>query len=126
MRTGSYLNAFFKGRQEREFAWFGLGATLPAISTDAQRAARQIVTALRRGESERILTLPAQLAARMHGAFPGLTHWLMEVANRMLASHEGGSRDVIPGKEAEQRLNSWLYRLVPGLGRSAAKEMLEV
>ena len=96
MRTGSYLNAFFKGRQEREFAWFGLSATLPGMSMDAQRAARQIVTALRRGESERILTLPAQLAARIHGAFPGLTHWLMEVANTMLPSHEGGSRGADP------------------------------
>ncbi len=49
MRTGSHLNALFKGRQGREFTWFSLGATLPFISMDAERAARQIVESTRSG-----------------------------------------------------------------------------
>jgi short-subunit dehydrogenase len=28
MRTGSFLNALFKGNQKEEFSWFGLGARL--------------------------------------------------------------------------------------------------
>src|SRR5947207_4943379 len=41
MRTGSHLNASFKGDHRREFAWFSLGAALPIFSIDANRAARQ-------------------------------------------------------------------------------------
>jgi short-subunit dehydrogenase len=61
MRTGSFLNAFFKGRQEKEFRWFSLGAALPLVSMDARRAARQIVDATRRGRAERVLSVPATL-----------------------------------------------------------------
>src|SRR5207253_3425233 len=43
MRTGSYGNALFKGKHEAELTWFALGASLPGISMDAERAARQIV-----------------------------------------------------------------------------------
>ena len=39
MRTGSYINATFKGEQEREFAWFALGDNLPFSSMDAEHAA---------------------------------------------------------------------------------------
>ena len=53
MRTGSYVQAHFQGQQEREFPWFALGATLPLISTSAERAARQIVRATQRGAAKR-------------------------------------------------------------------------
>lgn len=39
MRTGSYLNAEFKGQRNREFTWFSLGDSLPFVSMDAERAA---------------------------------------------------------------------------------------
>ena len=49
MRTGSHLNARFTGRAGKEFTWFSLGASLPLISMDAERAARQIIAAVRPG-----------------------------------------------------------------------------
>ena len=73
MRTGSYVNALFKGDQEGESKWFSLGASLPGISMSAKRAARQIVTAVKRGESERVLSGPAKLLSKFHGIFPGAT-----------------------------------------------------
>src|SRR5205807_4694011 len=45
MRTGSFLNAEFKGDDEREAAWFSLSASLPGPSMSATRAARQIISA---------------------------------------------------------------------------------
>ena len=45
MRTGSHVNATFTGQQEREYAWFSLGASLPLVSIDAERAASRIVRA---------------------------------------------------------------------------------
>jgi NAD(P)-dependent dehydrogenase (short-subunit alcohol dehydrogenase family) len=39
MRTGSHVRAEFAGRKNQEFTWFSLGASLPLISMDAERAA---------------------------------------------------------------------------------------
>ena len=62
LRTGSYGNALFKGDKPGEYAWFGLGDNLPGGSISAERAAREIVTATRRGEAERILSAAGQPA----------------------------------------------------------------
>ena len=46
MRTGSHVRAEFAGLQNQEFTWFSLGASLPLVSMDAERAAGQIVAAI--------------------------------------------------------------------------------
>lgn len=121
MRTGSYLNAYFKGRQERESAWFSLGATLPVISMDAERAARLIVRATERGESERILSWPANVLARFHGLFPGTTADLLSLVNRLvLPSPTGPESGKIRGSEAQERLDSRVVSVLTTLGRKAA------
>ena len=84
MRTGSHLHALTKGQHEAEYGWFSLGASLPLISMDAERAAQQIVEAARRGESVRFLGATAALAARFHGLFPGTTVELLGLVNRLL------------------------------------------
>ena len=33
MRTGSFLNALFKGRREAEVSWFSWGSSLPVVSS---------------------------------------------------------------------------------------------
>src|SRR5215211_2397982 len=48
MRTGSHLRALTKGQHEVEYGLFSLCASLPLISMDAERAAEQVVQALRR------------------------------------------------------------------------------
>jgi hypothetical protein len=93
MRTGSPLNAFFKGRHEAEFTLFSALASLPLVSMDAARAARQIVRATKRGEAERILSVPANVLARFHGLFPGLTADLLGAVNRVLPAPAAGTGD---------------------------------
>ena len=51
MRTGSHEQALLTGRRDAEFTWFSLAASLPLASMDAERAARQIVAAVRAGGS---------------------------------------------------------------------------
>jgi len=127
MRTGSHLNAEFKGRQDLEFAWFGLGASLPGISMDVERASGQIVHAIRTGESHRILTASAQFAARFHGAFPRLSAAVLKLVNRfVLPGANGGSHDHVRGFEAERQLDSALHRTLTSMGRSAAERMNEI
>jgi NAD(P)-dependent dehydrogenase (short-subunit alcohol dehydrogenase family) len=135
MRTGSYLRALFKEPQEREFAWFALAANLPIASMDAERAAREIVTALKRGEAERVLTLPALLGARFHGLFPGLTTDILAVVNRFLPrAPERVASDAVPGgggapagmtlgEDVERRARSRLLGVATTLGRSAAERL---
>jgi NAD(P)-dependent dehydrogenase (short-subunit alcohol dehydrogenase family) len=120
MRTGSYLNAFFKGRQADEFRWFGLSSSLPAITMSAERASAQIIETIRTGRPERVLTTPAQLLARFHGAFPELSQAILKLVNRVvLPTGEGGSADKVSGREAEGRLGP-LFSTLTALGKAAA------
>lgn len=125
MRTGSHLNAYVKGKQEAEAVMFSLAASLPVISMDAERAARQVVTAMKRGQSEIILSLTANTAARVYGLMPGTAQHVLAVVNRFLpkeSSTRAGSASV---REAQERLPTGaargLLRGVTGLGMSAAK-----
>jgi len=84
MRTGSYVHAAFKGDSEKEYAWFGAGSTSPLTTMSADRAARRIVRAIARGDSEIVLTLSAKLAARANGIAPGLVSFFTKMAGRLL------------------------------------------
>jgi NAD(P)-dependent dehydrogenase (short-subunit alcohol dehydrogenase family) len=86
MRTGSTYNARFKGRHRREFAWFHLADSVPGLSIDARRAARQIIEACRRGDPELIITPAARCAVMMNGMFPNVVARAMRVVNALLPS----------------------------------------
>jgi NAD(P)-dependent dehydrogenase (short-subunit alcohol dehydrogenase family) len=122
MRVGSHLNAWFRGDQKQEFAWFSTAACLPALSMSAERAARQIVSATKRREALRILGLPANVLERMHGLFPGLTDRVMALVNRGMPamSRSGGMTDA-RGVDLEPELRSRLRDLLIRPGREAAQ-----
>jgi short-subunit dehydrogenase len=126
MRTGSAVNALMKGRREQEFTWFSLGASLPLVSMDAERAARQIVRAAKRGEAERILSIPAALLARFHGLFPGLTTNLLGLVNRVLPRPGAETPGSAPstaerGMDVQRRVRSPLFHFATTWGRKAAR-----
>lgn len=121
MRTGSALNAFFKGPGERMFGLFSPMASWPIISMDAERAARRIVQAVKRGESEIILGLPANLAARFHGLFPGLTADLAGLANHLLPRADGPETSAERGMELYRRLSNPILDRAIGWTLSAAR-----
>jgi short-subunit dehydrogenase len=112
MRTGSPRNAFFKGNNEAEYAWFSISDALPILSMNAQRAARRVVDACARGDAEIILTAPAQVAAIIHGLFPDLTVDMLGVMNRFLPSPGGIGTDVRTGKESKSKASpNWVTAL---------------
>ena len=59
MRTGSPLNATFKGRHPKEFAWFAISDSLPLATINATRAAGQILESCRRCDAELVITVQA-------------------------------------------------------------------
>lgn len=119
MRTGSPANALFRGRQEAEFTLFSLMSATPLTTMSAHRAARRIVSALRRGERSVTLTWQANLARAFHGLFPGSTAALMGAVNRILPTAPDEPRRQQPG----MRLNTPLAPSpVTGLMNRAAIE----
>ena len=125
MRTGSHLKAEFKGSHADEYAWFAAGATTPLVSIGVERAARSIVRATLRGDSEKILSVPADLLARVHGLLPGLTSELLGFINRLLPGAGGTSGGTRVGEEIESGFNSRMWKIVTKLGQKAAETMNE-
>jgi hypothetical protein len=110
MRTGSFAQAKFKGQQVKEAEWFTLGTTLPGFSMDAARAARQIVDAVKHGDREKTLTLPAKAIALMNGLLPGgVTQVLSTVASLVLPD---------PAKSATAKKGGDLWRYMSPAIRS--------
>ncbi|HEX2572433.1 MAG TPA: SDR family NAD(P)-dependent oxidoreductase [Polyangia bacterium] len=99
MRTGSPVNAFFKGQSGREYAWFTLGDITPLTAMSARRAARRIVLATRRGEAEVTLSWQARLLRLTHDIFPSLTSEILTFVNRLLPDAEGAGTQEMRGSE---------------------------
>jgi len=125
MRTGSHLKAEFKGQHDNEATWFTLCATSPLISMGASRCARQIIAAVRRGKSEKILSTQANMIARMNGLFPGLAPNVLAVVNRLLPFSTNDPESMVTGKDAVKRGN-YLLKVAAGLGQRAAKQFNQV
>jgi NAD(P)-dependent dehydrogenase (short-subunit alcohol dehydrogenase family) len=89
MRTGSFVNALFKGRREEEMAWFTVGATLPGLSVSAERAARRILLACELGEPYATVGIQAKALRLFHAVFPGLTARTLSLVTRLLPSPGG-------------------------------------
>src|SRR6266481_8325522 len=111
MRTGSHVNAKFKGRHDMEFAWFAASAGAPVISMNADRAARKILAACRRGQPALTLTFAARGAILGNAVFPNLTGYVMRLVNRFLPKPSGAEGNQSRGgSEVRRLIPDWLTR----------------
>ena len=86
MRTGSPIQAVFKGNAQKEFSWFANADVFPGLSMSAEEAAEKIVEATRERRSELIPTFIGR-ARMMVGAFlPELMLYTMGIMNRLMPS----------------------------------------
>ena len=118
MRTGSPRNALFTGDQSAEHRWFTLGDSLPVVSMDAERAARQLVSATLKGRAEIVTTPLAKIGMRVHGVAPATTMRLIGLVERLLPGDET-PRPMRPG-HAVERPARWFDALT-ALTRRAAR-----
>jgi short-subunit dehydrogenase len=86
MRTGSFFNAWFKGRHRREFAWFAIADSTPVLSVGAERAAAEVVDAALCGDAHLVIGWPAKLAVLASATVPNTLAALMALSNRLLPS----------------------------------------
>lgn len=105
MRTGSHINAFFKGQHRTEFAMFSLMGSSPLTSINAESAARQILRATRRGDAEVILSPQAKFAAKINALFPNFTSGALSVTDRVLPGEGGIGTDLLPGRESKSAVS---------------------
>jgi NAD(P)-dependent dehydrogenase (short-subunit alcohol dehydrogenase family) len=111
MRTGSHVNAKFKGKHDMEFAWFAASAGAPLISMNADCAARKILAACRRGQPSLTLTVAARGAILGNALFPNLTGYIMRLVNRFLPKPSGAEGNQLRGgSELRRLIPDWLTR----------------
>jgi NAD(P)-dependent dehydrogenase (short-subunit alcohol dehydrogenase family) len=125
MRTGSFVNALFKGARAREVSWFSLGAALPLVSMSADRAASRILLACARGERFVTLGLPFKALRIAHALAPGLSIAVLSVIDRLLPDADGADPTEAPEPGWLHRQGVARSRLL-ALGNRAARRNLEV
>jgi NAD(P)-dependent dehydrogenase (short-subunit alcohol dehydrogenase family) len=112
MRTGSARNAYFKGNNEAEYGWFSVLGSLPITSMNAEEAASAIVDACQRGSADLVLSIPAKVAAILHGLMPGTVADVLGAANHLLPKSGGIGRHARSGAQSSSRVSpSWATKL---------------
>ena len=109
MRTGSHLNAKFKGDHQIEYAWFSILNALPFTSVSSEDAAQAIIEACRSGKPDLVISLPAQIMTKMQGLFPNVVSEALGFGNFFLpAKRDNGRYDSITrskrGRESRSEL----------------------
>jgi NAD(P)-dependent dehydrogenase (short-subunit alcohol dehydrogenase family) len=118
MRTGSPRNAIFAGKHRAEYAWFSIGDSLPGLTISAERAARRILEACKRGDPEVRFPLATKAAVVVNALAPRLTAHLLGAANRLLPSPGSRPSGKRRGAESQSWLSpSWLTRLTDRAAR---------
>jgi NAD(P)-dependent dehydrogenase (short-subunit alcohol dehydrogenase family) len=100
MRTGSHINALFKGQNEKEFALFSIANALPITSISAESAARQIADATAKGSPELVISVQAKLAVKINSLFPNITASVINATDRMLPTNGGVGRGYVTGLDS--------------------------
>jgi short-subunit dehydrogenase len=124
MRTGSYLNAAFKGDEKNEFAWFSILGNMPGFSVAAEDAAREVREALQHRALTRTISLPAKLLVHSEALIPELTRTAMQLTNEFLLPGPGKNRSEASGKLINSRFGA-VFQALTALGRAAASALNE-
>ncbi len=123
MRTGSPRNALFKGQHRKEYAWFSISDSLPWVSIDAVKAARQTLRACQRGDTEVILANNTNPFVHLQQLTPGLAREAAALVNMLLPEMGGIGQQAARGYESQSR---WSPSLLTTLGERAARENNEM
>jgi hypothetical protein len=90
MRTGSHRNVVVRGQHRKEAVWFALSSSTSLTAVDADRAAREVVEAVRRRRARVSPGWQARVAEVLHAVAPETT----------AAVSAWASAHVLPGPEA--------------------------
>lgn len=88
MRTGSPIQAVFKGNSKKEFSWFANADVFPGFSISADQAAEKIIEASRERKSELIPTFIGNFRVFIGTLFPEVMLSVMGFMNRLMPSEK--------------------------------------
>lgn len=117
-RTGSQDKVEIRGHHREEFAWFATSGSLPGLTQSAERAARGVVHACRRGEALAVLALPGKLAALAHGIAPSTVNAAMGLAAQLLPASPVDGTDTHSGADSYNDFTTKVVR--PMIRRAGA------
>lgn len=115
MRTGSPIQAVFKGDSKKEFSWFASADVFPGLSSNANDIADQILEAAKQRRSELIPSLIGKSRMAASVLFPELMLWGMGLLNKILPKN---SRNHYATGAQSRNENSYL---IPGLKSRSEK-----
>lgn len=84
IRTGSPIQAVFKGDSYKEFSWFATADIFPGLSKSAEEVAHQIIEAARERQSELVPSMLGKLRLAAGVFFPELMLWTFSMMNRVM------------------------------------------
>ena len=84
MRTGSHIQAWFKGDRPAEFAMFSLVGGAPITSMSAERAARLILSASASGKADAVIPFTYRQIAKLAAIAPNTTIGALAAVSAML------------------------------------------
>jgi short-subunit dehydrogenase len=120
LRTGSHIRGQFAGNQRLEYNWFAISDNAPGLSMAPDRAARQVVEALRNGRREIILSIPANILARLQGIAPDTFSLALTTACAALPKWTGASGLKSEGTAIQEAQGSTIVgRVTELVGRKA-------
>ena len=118
MRTGSHINALFKGRHREEYTLFKWSQAIPGAAVSADYAADRILRGIAHGEAEVIVGLPAAAAVKAASIAPEWTADSLALIGRALPRPGGIGRGYARGRDSETPATRG--RLMEKLDRAAA------
>lgn len=121
MRIGSLRNAQFKGRHRAEYAVGAIMNANPLLSDDPERAARQMIAAMKRGDASATLWF-SKAAVLLDTLLPEISKDAMCIANRLMPNMDGEDsvgKESRRGHESESRLTTGI--LTAPLQKAAEK-----
>ena len=105
IQTGSPRHAIVKGQHKKEYTLFKIMDSSPLTSMSAEATAKKILDALRFGDAQVTTTLPAKVAALLHGLSPELMTDVFGMVNRLLPGEGGIGKNRAKGYESETDLS---------------------
>lgn len=122
MRTGSPIQAVFKGDHEKEFSVFSAGDMIPGVSVSAEYAAKTIIKGIKSGESEIIISSMAKINNFAHHNFPQTFSFLLKLMTPLLP--KGQSKERKTGAEIRTVVKKKLWYLPFSVASSVIEEDL--
>ncbi len=126
MRTGSPVNAQFKGQHDAEYAWFKVASSIPVLTIAAERAAEKILEACRHGDPSLTITPQAKLAAAANAVAPAAVARVMMLITRALPQENGPAGNATQSGLQNEAKSRWTPSLVTKLSDNAALANNEV